>query len=527
MAVAEGVQKKESGFQYANYLTRLIVVIIVDGAIGWFGFRQLLLSNYTLVVALAIIALFVAFVFLYDRAYPLRWMAPGLVLMLLFSVYPNLMTIYVGFTNFGDGHLLSKEQAIEQIEKKLYLPEGGSAFTWTAFKSEAGDYVLWLQGSEGDNILAIPGQALVYENFDEYGVGELDDNGIPSEIRGYSRLNAIQAATDETVTEIRFGTAEEAVQIRSPKEAAQLQPQYAYDSEQDTFTDQATGWVYSQVDGTYMTVDGKELIPGYQAFIGFDNFKDFIVSPALRGPLVRIVLWNFAFPLLSVFLQFSMGLAIALLYGDPKFPGKKVVRSLLLIPYTIPSLITILIWRGMLNPEVGVINRLMETSLNLNPEWFSDPWLAKLAVIIVNLWLGYPYYMLVCSGALQSIPSELYEAAKVDGTNIWQRFRSITLPLLLVSVGPLLLASYVYNFNNFNLIYLFLQGGPPIPGASTRAGHTDIMISYVYNLAFEGGRGQNFGLAAAVTLLIFIIVIIITLFQFRYTRMWEEVSENV
>ena len=134
---------------------------------------------------------------------------------------------------------------------------------------------------------------------------------------------------------------------------------------------------------------------------------------------------------------------------------------------------------------------------------------------------------LISSGALQSIPQEIYGAAKVDGTNIWQSFRFITLPLLLVAVGPLLLASYVYNFNNFNLIYLFLQGGPPIAGASTRAGHTDIMISYVYNLAFEGGRGQNFGLASAVTLLIFIVVIVITLIQFRYTQMWEEVSENV
>ena len=139
-----------------------------------------------------------------------------------------------------------------------------------------------------------------------------------------------------------------------------------------------------------------------------------------------------------------------------------------------------------------------------------------------NLWLGYPYYMLVCSGALQSIPTDVYQAAKVDGANGWQQFTKITLPLLLVAVGPLLLMSYIYNFNNFNLIYIFNAGGPPIAGTPTPAGHTDILISYVYNLAFTGARGVNYGFAAAITIIIFAVVVVITLFQFRYTNMWGE-----
>ena len=509
------------------YILRLLSLLIIDGFLVWFGYRQALLGNYTLVVLLAIVGMFISAVFLFNRAYPLRWMAPGLALMIMFSVYPNFLTIYVGFTNYGDGHLLTKEQSIIQIEKARYLPEGGSAYTWTAFKSDAGEYALWLLDETGVGYLAFEGQPITQVQPGEMGVGELDSKGIPQSITGYQRLNALLAVADPNLGEIKFGADENIVQIQSPSRAAAYEQKYVYDPEQDAMIDQETGKIYFQVDGTFRTVDGKVIIPGYQAYIGIQNFKDFIVSPALRGPLVRIIVWNFIFPLLSVFLQFSLGLGIALLYNDPKFPGKRLVRSLLLIPYTIPSLITILIWRGMLNPEVGVINRMLSSLFGANPAWFADPWLAKFALIVVNLWLGYPYYMLVCSGALQSIPSEIYGAAKVDGTNIWQSFRFITLPLLLVSVGPLLLASYIYNFNNFNLIYLFLQGGPPISGAATRAGHTDIMISYVYNLAFEGGRGQNFGLAAAVTLLIFLVVIGISLIQFRYTRMWEEVSENV
>ncbi len=513
-----------------GYILRLVTLLVSDGFLIWFGYKQAQLGNFTLVVIVGLVGMFISAVFLFNRAYPLRWMAPGLGLMIMFSVYPNFLTLYVGFTNYGDGHLLSKELAIEQIQKARYLPEGGEAFTWTAFKSEAGEYALWLQDVDGVGYLAFEGQPIVQAQPGEMGIGEFDSSGIPESIAGYERLNALMAVADPNLSEIKFGDEENAIQIQSPSRAAAYQQKYVYDEGQDAFIDQETGNIYQQVDGTYVTVDGKEIIPGYQAFIGFQNFRDFIVSPALRGPLVRIITWNFIFPLLSVFLTFALGLAIALLYNDPNFPGKRFVRSVLIIPYTIPSLITILIWRGMLNPEVGIVNKMLNSAFGISPdalEWFSDPWLAKGALILVNLWLGYPYFFLICSGALQSIPQEIYGAAKVDGTNIWQSFRFITLPLLLVAVGPLLLASYVYNFNNFNLIYLFLQGGPPIAGASTRAGHTDIMISYVYNLAFEGGRGQNFGLASAVTLLIFIVVIGITLIQFRYTNMWEEVSENV
>jgi ABC-type sugar transport system permease subunit len=128
---------------------------------------------------------------------------------------------------------------------------------------------------------------------------------------------------------------------------------------------------------------------------------------------------------------------------------------------------------------------------------------------------------------LQSIPTDLYEAATIDGAGNWNKFKSITLPLLLVAVGPLLIASFTFNFNNFGIIYLFIGGGPPIAGASTQAGYTDILISYVYNLAFaSGGRGVQYGLGSAISFILFFIVGAITLFQFRYTKMWEEVSEN-
>ncbi|MCA9924376.1 MAG: ABC transporter permease subunit, partial [Anaerolineales bacterium] len=118
-------------------------------------------------------------------------------------------------------------------------------------------------------------------------------------------------------------------------------------------------------------------------------------------------------------------------------------------------------------------------------------------------------------------------AAEIDGANAWQQFRYLTLPLLLVGVGPLLIGSFIANFNSFNTIYLFNDGGPPIAGAATPAGHSDILISYVYRLAFGGGGGQDFGYAAAISMIIFVILLLFTLLQFRYMRIWEGVGENV
>ena len=513
----------------SSTIMRFIVLLLFDAGAVWFTQQALSKGFDQLVIVLIVIAVMLNLIYLLPKAYPFRWMAVGLSFLILFMVYPLLFTIYVAFTNYGDGHLLTKEQAIPLIEKQTYLPETGKSYQWTAFRSEAGDYALWLINSDGATFLAKPGEEIQPAAPGDPGIGEADGKGIPTSIEGYQRLNLLLAAADKELPNIKFGLeGDQTVQIRSPSEAAELQIRFVYNEATDTFTDQSNGDVYNNVFGTFTTKDGKTLKPGFRTTIGWKNFVDFSTSPALRGPLVQIVTWNFVFPTVSVLSTFFLGLAIAILFNDPDFPFKKLIRSLLLIPYTIPGLISIIMWRGMLNSEFGVINRFLEHFVDQAPRWTTEPFWAQVAILIVNLWLGYPYFMLITSGALQSIPSDIYEAASIDGATGWQSFRRITLPLLLVAVGPLLIASFVFNFNNFNLIYLFISGGPPIVGASTQAGHTDILLSYVYKLAFEsGGRGVQYGLASAISILVFIVVGAITLFQYRYTNMWEEVSENV
>ena len=508
--------------------SRLILLALIDAFASWFILNLWAKDSVILAGASALVTVFVNVVVLRRDTLPLRWMLVGLVLMALFAIYPILYNVYVSTTNYGFGHLLTKEQAIQQFENTLYLPEEGGAYTWTAYISDAGGFAVWLQTSDGQGLLAFPGREILAVGPGEAGVGELDADGIPLTIAGFQRLNRLTVVRYiNELGELSLGQGERAVRITSLDAAAELRPRYVYDRAADVLSDQQTGVGYAPIEGAFTSQDGQALAPGFQIPVGLDNFGQFLRSPALQGPLVRITLWNFAFAFLSVAMTFALGLAVAIIFNDRSLPGRKLISTLLLVPYTIPSLITIMVWRGMLNPELGILNRTLESLLGWAPPWFTDPLWAKVAILLVNLWLGFPYFMLVCSGALQSVPLEIYSAAEVDGANPWQRFWRITLPLLLVAVGPLLVASFVFNFNNFNIIFLFIEGGPPIAGAATQAGHTDILISYVYNLAFSGGRGAQYGLAGAITMVIFVIVAVITLFQFRFTRMLEEVSENV
>lgn len=514
---------------------RLGLLALIDAFVIWLVLNLINNSSWPLAIAVLLTGIGINIVLLKDTFYPVRWMLPGLILLVLFSIYPIIFTVYVAFTNFSQSNLLSKDQAIEQIEKKMFLPEGAEKYRFVAFAEgekpdgELAKLLFWLIDDAGNSFVGRQDQPLVASGDAELTLGELDSKGVPASIEGYTKLNAISlSAQYKGLDQLVFVGTENAIQIRSVTEAAAMQPQYKYDEKRDVMIDQVTNVEYVNRQGTFTAKDQSTLTPGFKSFVGLGNFTEFFSSSAFAGPLLRIVLWNFAFAGLSVLMTFALGLAIAILYQDKTFPGRKIIQSFLLIPYTIPSLITILIWRGLFNPQFGAVSQFFENLFGIpGVEWTTDQWWAKAAILLVNLWLGYPYFMLITSGALQSIPSDIYEAASIDGASAWAQFRKLTLPLLLVSVGPLLLASFTFNFNNFNLIYLFIEGGPPIANSALPAGHTDILISYVYGLAFAGGRGADYGLASAITIIIFFIVAAITLFQFRYTKMWEEVGEGV
>ncbi len=500
---------------------RLGFLALLDAWGIWLIYQLIFDGAGPLAAALGFVILFINIVFLRGSAMPMRWIAPGLAFMILLHIYPVLFTVYTAFTNYGDGHLIEKPLAVRQLESVQYLPEEGQIFQWTGFRTPDGQYALWLRAKDGTSYFAKPNEPFLTPD-QVPGLGPLDEDGIPTSIEGYVRLqkkDIFRALAD--LQDMTFGPEVGSVQVKNTREAAQFQQRYVYDAAQDAMIDQKTGKIYRAVEGTFTADDGEILRPGFPTTVGFKNFVRIIKSPTIRGPFLLIFGWTFAYAFFSVLLTFALGLFLALTLNEDELPFRRTMRVLLIVPYALPAFISVLIWRGMFNPILGVIGTVW------NPGWFTDPLWAKIGILIVNLWLGFPYMFLITTGALQAIPRDIYEAAVVDGASGFYQFWRITLPLLLISVGPLLVGSFAFNFNNFTIIDLYNKGGPPISGTPTPAGHTDILISYTYRLAFAGGRGADYGLAAAIAILIFIIVAAITLFNFRYTGMLEELSENV
>lgn len=510
------------GGNLSGIILRLVFLAIFDAFAIFTAWQFIQGGGVPLASVVLLIALIITIVFLRNDAMPLRWIVPGLAFMILMHIYPVVFTVYTAFTNYSDGHLIAKDVAIEQIESRTFLPSDAKTFAWTPYSAPDGTYALWLTGEDGEQFFATStGEVFTKQQLEEEGV-QFGADGSPGAVGDYTPIPLNQKfASLGALQPLTFGPPEQGVKITSPSAAGQVQQKYVYDPAQDAMIDQETGVVYSNVDGTFTAPDGSTLIPGFPVLVGLENFQRLFTSPALRGPLVTIFVWTVIFAFMSVFTTFVLGLLLALVLNEPNMPLRRLTRVLMIVPYALPAFISVLIWRGMFNPVIGIIGSQWD------PGWFSSPFWAKVGILIINLWLGYPYMFLITTGALQSIPADLYEAANVDGASGLHQFRKITLPLLLVSVGPLLIGSFAFNFNNFTIIQLYNNGGPPIPGTPTPAGYTDILISYTYKLAFGGGRGADFGLASAIAIVIFVVVGAITILNFRYTGMLEEVSENV
>lgn len=504
-----------------GWIIRIAALAIIDAFAIWLVYMMIGDGIWQLATVLAIVTIGVNIIFLRPQFYPLRWVSPGLALMVIFVAYPILFTIYISFTNYGDGHLLTKPQTIEQFESQVFLPADAETYNYTAFKNADGDFLLWLTPRGGGQPFTVtPG-----------GEPIMREGEPPAELDGFTQIPQNRLLAELTaLSALRFGIEEDSFQVSQQQfgVAAKYEQLYVFDPAADTLTNQQTGVVYRPVQGAWTAEDGSTIQPGFMVTIGTYNYARLFTDPALREPFVMVFIWTVLFAALSVFITFALGTLLAIVFDVPEMPFRRLLRSLLLIPYAIPAFVSVPVWVGLLNPEFGVVSQAIKTLTGgWAPGWFADPLWAKVGILLIQLWLGMPYMFIIVTGALQSLPTDVYEAADLDGANPWHKFYSITLPLLLITVGPLLVASFAFNFNNFTVIQLYNNGGPPMIGTASPVGHTDILATYTYRIAFASGRGADQGYAAAITVIIFLILVVITFFQFRYTNMLEERGENV
>ncbi|WP_229776468.1 carbohydrate ABC transporter permease [Alicyclobacillus cellulosilyticus] len=256
-------------------------------------------------------------------------------------------------------------------------------------------------------------------------------------------------------------------------------------------------------------------------FVGLQNYITlFSPSTASLVAFVPTLVWTVVFAFVSTTVNYLVGLFLAVLVNDKALPEARLYRTLLIIPWAVPGLISILCWQGLLNENYGQINALLHL-FGIGPvPWLDNPFWARVSVILVNLWLSFPYFMTVCLGALQSISTEQYDAAVIDGTTAWQRFIYITFPNVWRVSIPMLIPAYSAAFNNFNIIYL-LTGGGPNRVETQFAGYTDILASAAYKLALQFNR---YDLSAAISVILFFIVGIMSLINMRFTNAFKAVD---
>ncbi|MGM9969239.1 MAG: carbohydrate ABC transporter permease [Anaeroplasma sp.] len=272
-------------------------------------------------------------------------------------------------------------------------------------------------------------------------------------------------------------------------------------------------------------------------WIGLTNFNELFVwnsgSSNLSAAFGEILSWTLMWAFFATFTNYFLGMIVAMIINKKGIKFKKLWRNILVLTIAIPQFISLLYVSKMFNTN-GLVNGIL---LNLGIikdntqliKFWDNPTLARVMVILINIWIGIPYLMLITTGVLMNIPQDLYESARIDGANVWQQYRKITLPYMLFVTGPYLLTSFISNINNFNVVYLLTGSVPPNPDLLTSGGSatsTDLLITWLFKITIESGT-SNYKLASVIGIMIFVVVAVISLIIYNIipsTRNEEDYS---
>ncbi|WP_347109821.1 ABC transporter permease subunit [Paenarthrobacter sp. S56] len=517
------VNRRHRSDSLRGTILKIVLLGLVDAFAVYVLMMLFLSQSWPALTVSSLVVLAINWIYLRKGGLPAKYLAPGVLFLLVFQLLVVVFSGYIAFTNYGDGHNSTKEDAISAIQLTAQKRVPDSPAYKTAVLTKGSDFFLLVTDPSGKVRIGSTQEALT----DAPTAGK-DSTGKATSLPGYQTLKFQEiVANQDRILKITVpvsgNPADGTIRTADGSTAYQFKPALSYDAATDTFTDTESGKEYhDNGKGAFADANGGTLPTGWKIDVGMDNFVRAFTDPSLRGPLLGVILWTFTFSVASVALTFILGLFLATTFNREDLRGKKAYRILMILPYAFPAFLSGLVWSGILNPEFGWLNQTLLGGANIG--WLTDPLLAKISVLVVNVWLGFPYMFLVCTGALQSLPSEIDEAARMDGASAWRVFRSIKLPLLLVSVAPLLISSFAFNFNNFNVIYMLTGGGPRFADTDRDIGATDILITLVYKVAFGQGTGRDYGLASALAIIIFIIVATISAISFKQTKALEDVN---
>ncbi|AEE16129.1 carbohydrate ABC transporter permease [Treponema brennaborense] len=265
-------------------------------------------------------------------------------------------------------------------------------------------------------------------------------------------------------------------------------------------------------------------------WVGFENFQtmftrmgDGSATNAWFGAFCRVAVWTLVWAFASTVTCYFVGMFFAVLLKDNRIKISAFYRTIFILPYAIPSMLTLFIWQNLLNGTFGPINRtLIALGVISNPiPWLSDPNMARLTLILVNIWIGFPYSMILITSNMTAIPSQLYEAATIDGANKWQQFRSVTFPLVLYQTMPILIMQFAGNINNFGAVFFLTAGDPKLSDTiTTQAGATDLFISWIYKLTYNTPNMYN--LASVLSILVFVVLVPFAVYNFTHTKSFKD-----
>lgn len=258
-------------------------------------------------------------------------------------------------------------------------------------------------------------------------------------------------------------------------------------------------------------------------WVGLDNYVDmFGGNSQWSSAFGRVAIWTLIWGFTATATSYFGGMLLATVLYEAKLKITPVFRAILILPYAIPSILSIKVWQNLLNGSTGTINRTLKELglISNNIEWLTDTTIVKFVCILVNMWAGIPYFMLLITGQMTAISSDVFEAATIDGANKFQIFKSITLPLVLYQTVPLIIMSFTFNINNFGAIYFLTAGGPSVKNTTTSyAGSTDLLVTWIYKLTMDE---KIYCKASVLAMIIFIVLAPFAVFNFRQTKSYKE-----